>query len=574
MNKFYRKLYLYCILNIFACSQIYAINYFNQTILVTKAPAQDFFLHEPGWHEVKRDADNKFKCKTHSSFQVVGFYQKLKRESAIATYFGASPTSPTFSYGPSIEVVDTSCLIHDTITNNFKFKIGDTTYIYKRPSDAKIISPDNAIAALVGNVYEYDATTTNFVKKDTTTSKPIVAPYDLKTNISLAAENFDKDLAIPRSLRGKMNLEPKRKLFGMLMSYYGFLKETNFWMQIDIPFLVLKQSLLPTIVHESKFYDSTLGREASIVDILTGKYSFENEGADNPDRQIALKNAKFSLKEMEKSGIGDIKISLGYRLADNTAFDCNGFIEATFPNADEISSEYIFSPQLGNNGHFSIGIGIKGSADIFELPAFSLESIFSFSTNYFFPKDQIRTFGTLTDIGVSLPWDRYYLVAKNNTSNFPLQPMANISTISAKVSPGFSANGSIGLSLKSNWILVSTGYSFCARQSENLEIKSWSDADLFGRPSEDSYRTDQIFSPEDYPFKDLDITTISKKEIYLQSASTPGSFSNTFFLQAGYYGTEYTLKPLNLSVGVAYEFANENSSLSQYSVYAKLGVAF
>lgn len=565
---------------------IYTVNYYNQTILVTKALAKDFFLRDPGWHEVKRDADNSKNSRSHSALQITGFVQKLKKESKTGIYFSSNQHSAITTYGNNT-AVDTSAMIHDVIPGDYQFYAYGNHYIFKRPIDVDSIDSNNFTGRNIGAVYEYDPLNTNhnYVKmtQDTTPSTPgftpIEGPLDTKTNearqanVETAIIDFDKNIAIPRMLTGQIQLIPKRTVWGTLVSYYSYFYPSKAWVQIDVPILFVKQSLTPKILGENRFIDSESNREVSMIDILAGNFDYQDSTLDNQNSQSALRFAKIKLKETQTTGLGDFSITFGYRLADNLAFDCDGYLEATFPTADEQPVEYLFQPQLGNNGHFCLGLGVKGSADLLSEQTYSLEAMFDFSTKYLFAKDQLRTFGSMTDAGVSLPWDRYMLVAKIGGEG-PLVPLANISTLQTKVSPGLRSEGSFGLGLRAGEIVFNIGYSFCAKQSENLEIKSWENADLYGRPNETNYRADQIYDPTTSSFRDLDQSTISKKELFLQSGATPGSFSNTIFGQIGYYNINATVRSFSACTGFAYEFANENSSLSQYSLWIKLGTAF
>jgi len=568
LNRFKLQSYTLVILGLVQ-NNIFSYQYCAQNILVTRAPGKDAYLRELAWYEVKRDAENLRNCLFASSFQLNIFYEKLSRKRELGAYFSPRGRSTAISYrgGFGAHTVDTDLnsefFVHDAIVNDFDFLQDSKIYRYKKPNSDY---PNGRVI----EIRQDGSAVLNVLGAET-----LGPTVDNNTNLKLALANYSS-FADNRALAGSIDFEIDRRVWGAMLSYYAY-SAGGFWLQFDLPILQIKNKLIPKVKTEKKLDDPELSRKVSMLDLICGDYSlskdFVGPNDDNPNAQNKLLYSKFSRQELEKSGVGDLDITIGYRFADHQKFDCDGFIRFSIPTAEAISPEYLFAPQLGNNGHFVLSLGACCSADILDYSGWCVEGLANSSVSYFFPATQLRTLSSFVDRQVVLPWDRYILVQKIGASG-PLVPGANIFTTDVKVSPGFSTETVLSLGLRKNSFLGNIGVSLFSKQGENLQLNQWPESGLYGKPSVVEYRTTDVFSPTSAPFEALDLSDISKKSLSLMQASTPGSVAANFFVQAGYFDQDPAKKPFTACVGLAYEFCNDNSSLSHFTFWAKGGIAF
>jgi hypothetical protein len=411
---------------------------------------------------------------------------------------------------------------------------------------------------------------------DPLTNLPSNGPYpNNATNLKVALEKFGV-LTDSRAMKGTIDLQTDRRVWGAVLSYYAY-SASGFWFELNLPILQIKNKLIPVLNEEQSLFDPELNRDVSMTDLLCGKYelseNFVGENNDNPNAQNALIYSKFSTDELEKSGIGDLDFTFGYRLINKKTFDLDSFIKISIPTADEICPSHIFSPQLGNNGHSMISLGTLFSADVWKPSGWTLELIANQTISYSFSRKQNRTLGANLDIGTSLPWDKYILLQETEVLG-PLSPSANILTTKVCVSPGFNSESMICLSARGYSFVGTAGLSVFARQGEHVELKNFEKSDIYNKPSVNEYRTTEEITSSSSSFNNLDFFPISKQKITTRPASTPGSVSANFFAQVGYFDQDATLKPFNASIGMSYEICNDNSAFNSFTFWVKAGIAF
>jgi len=523
-----KKLFLYA--GLFS-SHLFGFDYTNKNIMTMLAPGKDLFMKDLGWSEIQRDLENKRNCFGTVSVQTSFFYSKMLSRKKIGAYFGLKEkNSFTFKGGKlSGADFDSSSLIHDAIYDGYRFQL------------------------------------------DLITSTP--GPFsDQNLNINSANQDYEDSIGVPRALSGELTLMPEQQIWGMITSIY-FAIQPNMWLDISIPAIKIKQWLSPQ-VEERKFKNANSPVEGiSILDILSGAAKPSKTNIDNPNQQSPLNFAKISQEKLDKLTMGDPDITFGYRILNDERFDCDAFVRISVPIAEKVDPEYLFNPQIGNNGHAGLGVGIKGSLDVAkDYNGLNLEVTFGSNVNYWFGASELRTLNSYSDRGIILPWQKYMLAAQINKAS-AMEPIANITTTDVDVFPGFSGETYINLCVKHPCFFANLGFSTQFKQAEKINRLPWAKDGLYGTPSTFRYRTDQIYDPKTFPFGEIDTSSITASELDLSSASTPGFVANTIFAQVNYY-EESDKKPFFAGLGLGYQFSNENSCPDKISVWLKLGIAF
>ncbi|MCK4499437.1 hypothetical protein KAU11_03005 [Candidatus Babeliales bacterium] len=379
----------------------------------------------------------------------------------------------------------------------------------------------------------------------------------------LATEDLIHDNAGTRgALSGTLKLKPTRSVEGVRIGLYKNLND-GYFVKANLPVLRVRHDL-----HEKTEAESTIGT-TGLLDLLSGSYS-NPLSANDGNAQDALKYAKIDGQRKGDFGLGDCDITLGRRLLDEELFDCAVYARLTLPTSNEPESEFLFEPIRGNGKHWEFGVGMDGSFDLWSDEQSHVELLFTLDVAYGFEASEKRTFNSAVDIKVVPPWSRYMLIGEKGKQG--LQPLANISTISAKVSPGFQGEAMITVGYRTEHVAIDVGYDMYSREAESIVIKDWTD-DRYAFTHATLYSTaDNFLDNVTHYLSGIDKSTIQKSELDAQSASTPGSLTHTIFAGVGYMAEQRG--NFMGSVGTAYEWARENSAISCISIWCKVGMAF
>ncbi|MFC1854331.1 hypothetical protein ACFLY6_00480 [Candidatus Dependentiae bacterium] len=379
----------------------------------------------------------------------------------------------------------------------------------------------------------------------------------------LATEDLIHDNQESRgNLTGELTMKPTRSIEGLRISYYKTLKD-GYFTKGNVPILRVRHHL-----HEKTASETKVGT-AGLLDLLSGSYSHALSLADG-DAQSALEYSKIDGEQKGDFGLGDVDLTLGRRLLDEELFDCSVYARLTLPTSNEPTGKFLFEPIRGNGKHWELGVGLDASFDLWSDEQSHIELLFNVDVAYTFAANEKRTFNSNVDIKVVPPWSRYMLIGENGKQG--LQPLANISTISAKVSPGFQSEAILTVGYRTEHIAIDVGYDMYARESETISIKDWTE-DRYAFTHATAYSTqDNFLDVDTHYLSGIDKSTIDKAELDTAGASTPASLTHGIFAGIGYLAEDRG--PFMGGIGASYEWARENSAVTSFSIWAKVGVTF
>lgn len=369
------------------------------------------------------------------------------------------------------------------------------------------------------------------------------------------------------SVTGELTIKPKRIVEGFRISGYKSFND-GYFCSANLPILRVKTDLHVRTENES----SPTG--ARLLDILGGLYS----AGTHPYAQTKLSHSKISAVQLKTDvGLGDIDLVFGRRFIDEETFDASGYLKLTLPASNEPTGEYLFEPLRGNGKHWEFGAGATSSLDLWCDKDSNVEMLIQLETAYIFHADEKRTFNAVTDIKVVTPWSRYMVVGTNGQTG--TEPLANFSTIPAKVSPGFRFEGIANLGYRHANATFDVGYNFYAHEGEIVEPKNWNDdrhgfVKAHSAGSADGYPTGEPYNPNSsgHPLGGIDRGYIQVDELDTTTAATPAAITHSISLSAGYL-PDAKHSPM-LVLGGTIEYSRLNSSITSLTMWFKGGLTF
>jgi hypothetical protein len=306
----------------------------------------------------------------------------------------------------------------------------------------------------------------------------------------------------------------------------------------------------------------------------------------------------FDSHGMSKTGIGDIECNIVFNYTVSDRCSSEGYLGLIFPThslqeSKKNKATYIFEPSIGNGGYFGLQYGTNISIIANE----NLDSVFQFvlatNTLYGFSKKQFRTFD-LKD----KPWSRYIPVYLNFTPYTPglgqkpqnanVEPVSNVLTLAADVSPNFSTTATAEFMYHKDWYSLSVGYSLYARQSESIMIKDQYPQIVIKSANQSAL--DNVINPQrtitfQYINEDITVTQDSERsrsqlfagiikncDIDKTSATHPGVLTGTLYGKLLF--TVDSDSEAAFGLGGSYTFSHTNTAIEYAKGWLFLTVGF
>jgi len=210
----------------------------------------------------------------------------------------------------------------------------------------------------------------------------------LKIDIPRETTDIQNDLIMHRyddypSLQGTLKIDPKHTSYGIYLSYNQELENLHkgLFFRVNLPIEHVENDLRATAI-QTKY----LGK--SILDYFSGGYS--NDDANN--LQAALTHAKICGIQ-GSTGVADIELLLGWKLAEKKEHEVEGSIKVIVPTGSSPNGEYMFESLVGNGSHWGIGFNCNTSMNIMKSETSSMEFIASLDYTYLLKGDEKRTLG-------------------------------------------------------------------------------------------------------------------------------------------------------------------------------------
>jgi len=365
-------------------------------------------------------------------------------------------------------------------------------------------------------------------------------------------------------LRGSFRIRPKREVLGLFFNYSQKLpcKFDRFSVHFLIPFLQVRTSM------RSRNYDEVIDVvEGRIVDTLS--YFRGELWQDLPSRkQDRLRFAKIDCCANHiKNDIGDVDGSVAYLWLDHEKMRLEPFAGIVVPTGSKPKGEKVFEPLSGHGGQWGLLLGGRFSSQVEK----NIELVGLCRIKHFFPNHQTRTLGFRSDDWGSVKaWSHYELLGESGKRG--VFPAANVLTRSAKVGAVNLFDCSTACNIAVNKTKLSFGYRYFSRGEESVSVDCWPENRYALASNAYDPTTPFTIEPDPTPsIHDNAEGPIQKDMINAAVAQTPASITHKihFFISRD-------IRPsfFNVGAGFSYEWAEKNSALEGFELYAFLRKIF
>ena len=294
-------------------------------------------------------------------------------------------------------------------------------------------------------------------------SSIIVKGDEAETAIA-ASNSTDRDVraewlgitfgAAPNNFSGKFSVDPEQTQYGGLaeinidlkgLSDYSFFD--NFFVGIEVPFLHVENNLNPS---QRLIKNAAAASPKNILEAL---------GEDT------LKYSIMSDKTLKKTGIPEVRLKFVSKYTAKNGIQADTSTTLIIPIEEKPDPKYMFSPSLGNNGHFGFGWDINLDVPLMSKKYSTQISWFIFGeTNFFYSNTQKRTLDLYNK-----PWSRYLQLRKYNEAE--TTSATNVLTLDVNVEPFNVVDLSTGFKIKKGGFEGCFSYGVWAHGTENLTLK-------------------------------------------------------------------------------------------------------
>lgn len=395
----------------------------------------------------------------------------------------------------------------------------------------------------------------------------------------------------------KISIRPTVRSFGVDLQMHKVLGciSKKLWLSLTAPFMQMetdanlkeydvknavasRSALLPFTVEDAapantRLERATLGNQLSAI-----------EAFNNP----FWKYGKIKNGNQKLAGLADLKLNLGYDFVQSESYHFSMYPSVIFPTGYKPRNEFAFEPMIGNGRHFAFGGGATFDFKFLDCD----QRHFTFGTNveyhYLFRSTERRSF----DLIPNGQWSRYLLVFEPLSDQFTPKPGINFFTKPLYVTPQSEVNWLSSLHYHYHNFFIETGYNMWWKDSEKVSLRhAWDEkvaiahieyggvdpASPFALQSAPtaviSQATNATTPTANAADSEADPTTntvlVNAADLNLKSAAHPARMTHKVFLALGGNGECYC-KPVGVAFGGAYEFADKNSALEQWSVWMKL----
>lgn len=283
----------------------------------------------------------------------------------------------------------------------------------------------------------------------------------------------------------------------------------------------------------------------------------------------SLKHARIGNCEFTRNGLAEVMLSLGATFLDNS----NDFLLAMvsgigFPGERHVSSEYIFLPGLGTNGHFTVPTTV-----LFALPIYvcdergdMLQFVGTLQHRYYMTRQEWRTF----DLTCQRQWSRYLLLRREGEE--ATIPATQVLTRYVEVRPHSFINVAASFVFSHQGIGAEAGYELWARSDEELRRASQccdpmtyrlEEYGIAGSTKDKSASKSTISErAEDDEF----FTTLKESDINYSSGRAPSTGSHRLHAALS-YESDYNILA---SIGGFFEWPQTNGCLKNYGCWGKI----
>lgn len=409
------------------------------------------------------------------------------------------------------------------------------------------------------------------VKENPNESADILATH---LNISTMDKSFDSVFSI----------EPERTIAGFGISYrqefWHRCDGRAFWLGISLPIIHIRNKV--------NLCETTI----------------DGGGGVNQNAEGAVANVTEAFKQstwkfgriddcctLQKTGIADIEVLLGYEVVDLEHCQLESFVGAIIPTSNTPNAVTLFEPITGHNGHTGIFFGNSFSAVTWESQSTDRSLLFTFDMNgqYFFSRNEVRSFDLKNK-----PWSRYMGVYVSQAQAQDAADAGSFDNSFAIGSPGINEftkkiDVTPGLSRVINTTILyngcgkfegEIGYNFCARETECVKLQyglrdgiALQSTQLIGTTNTVQQIGNNFNNENDKDVANYDTNLLTAADIDLESARHPCAIEHTIYGSLG-YNWECICYPTFIGIGSSYQFAQDNTTLNRWMAWLKVGASF
>lgn len=293
-----------------------------------------------------------------------------------------------------------------------------------------------------------------------------------------------------------------------------------------------------------------------------------------------------------KSGVGDVDLLVGYDIVNTDSCYFSSHLGVLAATGNRPEGVVLFEPIVGYNKTTAIRYGGQFGLELWNNEAKQRSISFYFQSEFFFhlSSTQTRSFDLKNK-----PWSRYMQVYNGEeqaqeaylTGNpFLHTPGINVFTQNVNVDAGTLRTYNSGLAFNHKGLQAELGYTFIGRPAECVELecafprgialKSLTTAGAINNVQMINktitcadIEPEQSYSPFD---KYMD-NTISGADLDMNSAAHPAFLSYIIYGSMGHRWDDREY-PLFIGGGGSYEFTKDNSAMTRWLLWGKVGFSF
>ncbi len=401
-----------------------------------------------------------------------------------------------------------------------------------------------------------------------TTTSPLLKQYFLMQNHdSIVISNTDANrdirpewLGLPNNFGGTLNITPEQsqgcfeiQARHSLKSFFktGFL--SSMYVAASMPILLVKNNL-----NFSQSRITNAGPTTNTVFDIVSAFT-------NPTWNYQ----KISTSNKTTVRPGELRLELGKTFISNERALLVSYSGISLPMTGPQKNEYIFTPQIGNNGHIGFLWGAHLQAPLTSKESFTSCTFFlDLENTWLIRNHQYRTFDLKNK-----EWSRYLLLRKKNQIIDQTIPAINILTQKVRLSPYSIVEFSTGLRLDVNKVMAEIGFGVWGHGGERAKlIAQWQE--IYGIAGTAINTTASTSTIREQATNDATFTPILQNDINLNSGETVPTVNYRVHTSLG---THIRGKKADgfLGIGAFIEIPhNPTKSFEQWGLWLTLGGAF
>src|ERR1700722_9634434 len=265
-------------------------------------------------------------------------------------------------------------------------------------------------------------------------------------------------LGLPSEFQGVLTINPLQSQSGGYIEYnqdfsvFGdnwLFKDT--WLALSVPFIHVENQFNPQQFDVSNPQASTWPGPNDILQAFN---------------QEAWHFDKFPIDKQHRTGAAEFRIDVGKTFASD-AITCAYYAFCSGALSPKQNSEYLFSPYVGSDHHWSIGSGIHlDFLTSMDTSAVEWHFFFDLEYAYLIHNKQHRTLDLF-----GKPWSRFMQFRRRNGPPDELIPGVNVLTIPLVIRPYGIFDFSVGFKFKMQMVVCEVTYGVWGHDNQKVKLR-------------------------------------------------------------------------------------------------------